>query len=142
VVAVGEACTGLPGEEVAGDLEAVEELTGAFGVEIVGGDAGEDLAEGELDGGAVFEDGDGEGFLGVVGIAWDAGVGRGAARGVVVVAEGLVAQAGAAAAAAVGVEVAADEAGGVEWGLRVGLGFVLHGGTSRVFRAKSVIQVG
>jgi hypothetical protein len=49
------------GEEAGGDLEAVEEVSGALGVEVVGGDALEDLGEGELDGGAVFELGEGEG---------------------------------------------------------------------------------
>jgi hypothetical protein len=39
----------------AGDLEAVEEQSGAFGVEVVGGEATEDFGDGELDGGAVFE---------------------------------------------------------------------------------------
>jgi len=38
----------------AGDLEAVEEEAGAAWVDIVGGDALQDLADGGLDGGAVF----------------------------------------------------------------------------------------
>jgi hypothetical protein len=42
-------------EEVeAGDLEAVEEQAGAAGVDVVGGDSLEDLADGGLDRGAVF----------------------------------------------------------------------------------------
>jgi hypothetical protein len=48
---------GGPGEVEAGDLEAVEEESGAARVDGVGGDAVEDLAEGVLDGGAVFERG-------------------------------------------------------------------------------------
>jgi hypothetical protein len=42
------------GEVEAGDLEAVEEEAGAAGVDVVGGDSLEDLADGVLDGGAVF----------------------------------------------------------------------------------------
>jgi hypothetical protein len=42
------------GEVEAGDLEAVEEETGAAWVDVVGGDALQDLADGGLDGGAVF----------------------------------------------------------------------------------------
>jgi hypothetical protein len=42
------------GEVEAGDLEAVEEEAGAAGVDVVGGDALEDLADGGLDGGPVF----------------------------------------------------------------------------------------
>ena len=38
------------GEVQAGDLEAVEEEAGAAGVDVVGGDTLEDLADGELDG--------------------------------------------------------------------------------------------
>ena len=49
------------GEVEAGDLEAVEEEAGAAGVDVVGGDALEDLADGVLDGGAVFREGDFEG---------------------------------------------------------------------------------
>ena len=44
-----------------GDLEAVEQEAGAAGVDLVGGDAAEDLADGELDGGAVFGEGEVEG---------------------------------------------------------------------------------
>jgi hypothetical protein len=40
-----------------GDLEAEEEEAAAFYVDVVGGDAGDDLRDGELDGGAVFKDG-------------------------------------------------------------------------------------
>jgi len=42
------------GEVEAGDLEAVEEEPRAAGIDLVGGDALEDLADGELDGGLVF----------------------------------------------------------------------------------------
>jgi hypothetical protein len=45
----------------AGDLEAVEEEAGAAGVDLVAHDAAEDLADGELDGGAVFGHGEVEG---------------------------------------------------------------------------------
>ncbi len=45
------------GEVEAGDLEAVEEEAGATGVDVVGGDALEDLADGVLDGGSVFGEG-------------------------------------------------------------------------------------
>jgi hypothetical protein len=42
------------GEVEAGDLEAVEEEAGAAGIDVVGGDALQDLADGGLDGGAIF----------------------------------------------------------------------------------------
>jgi hypothetical protein len=42
------------GEVEAGDLEAVEEETGAAGIDFIGGDALKDFADGGLDGGAVF----------------------------------------------------------------------------------------
>ena len=74
------------GEAGEGDLEAVEEEAGAPGVDVVGGDAGEDFAEGELDGGAVFEAGEGEGGL-VAAAFLQMAAGDGAAGGVVVVAE-------------------------------------------------------
>ena len=55
VIAVAVACGGLLfGEVEAGDLEAVEEETGAAGVDVVGGDALEDLADGVLNGRTVF----------------------------------------------------------------------------------------
>ena len=75
----------VAGQVGAGDLEAVEEEAGAAGVEGVGGDGEQDLADGLLDGGAVFGQGEVEGVVLV------AGVGDGAAGGVVVVAEGFVA---------------------------------------------------
>ncbi len=126
-------------EVEAGDLEAVEEQAGAARVEGVGGDALQDLADGVLDGAAVFGQGEEEGGVGRVGwagggvgrVGWVGwvrrggggfaqvgGAGGGAAGGVVVIAEiflgGGVAQAGGAAAAAVGEDVAALEAAG--WG--------------------------
>jgi hypothetical protein len=97
------------GEVEAGDLEAVEEEAGAAGVDVVGGDALEDLADGVLDGGLVFRKRDLEG-----GAAAPAGarVLCGFAGGVVVEAELFSAEAGAAAAVAVGEDVAALEAFG------------------------------
>lgn len=103
---------GVAGQVEAGDLEAVEEQAGAAGVEVVGGDAFEDLAEGELDAGAVGDLAGGEGVGAEAGLA-GGGVLDGATGGVVVVAEGFVAEAGRAATAAVGVDVAALVARGV-----------------------------
>jgi hypothetical protein len=101
----GVACgLGLAGEVGAGDLQAVEEEAGAARVDLVAGDAAEDLADGELDGGAVF--GHGEVEEDGAGLAL-AGVLHGSAGGVVVVAEVFSAQAWAAAAVAVGEDVAA-----------------------------------
>jgi hypothetical protein len=101
------------GEVEAGDLEAVEEQAGAAGVDLVGGDAAEDFADGLLDGRAVF--GVGEGEAGLAALARGR-VLDGAAGVVVVVAEGFgalgAADGGAAAAAAVGEEMAALVLGG------------------------------
>jgi hypothetical protein len=104
VVGGGVLAGGGFGQVEGGDLEAVEEESGAAGVEVVGGDAAEDFADGGLDGAAVLGDGEVEG-----GLAGAAGfqVGYGFAGGVVVVAEGLAAQAGAGAAVSVGEDVAA-----------------------------------
>ena len=101
----GIACRlgGLAGEVGAGYLEAVEEEAGSLGVDLVVGDAEEDLADGELDGGAVFGHGEVEGVAVLAG----ARILYGAAGGVVVVAEIFLAQAWAAAAVAVGEDVAA-----------------------------------
>jgi len=44
-----------------GDLECIEKQTGAFRVQIAAGDAEHDLADGDLDGGAVFGEGKLEG---------------------------------------------------------------------------------
>lgn len=68
----------------AGDLEAVEEQAGAARVEVVGGDALKDLADGGLDGGAVFGHGEMEGSATA---ALLLEMGDGLAGGVVVVAE-------------------------------------------------------
>jgi len=109
----------LAGEVGAGDLEAVEEEAGTAGVEVVGGDALEDEADGELDGGAVLGDGEVEG--GEAGLA-GGGVGDGMAGGVVVVAEVFEAEGGGAAAASVDEDVAAALAFGLFDG-----GLVWHG---------------
>jgi hypothetical protein len=80
----------LVGRKVgAGDLEAVEEETGAARVERVGGEAFDDEADGELNGGAVLEEREVEG--GEAGLA-GAGFGDGTTGGVVVVAEFLLAK--------------------------------------------------
>ncbi len=106
------------GEVERGDLQAVEEQAGAFGVEIAVGDALQDEADSGLDGGAVLGQGKVEGGEGVARFGWLGGAG-----GVVVEAEDLAAEGGAAAAAAVVVDVAA----------LIVLGFGLdgfgHGGT-------------
>ena len=92
------------GEVGAGDLKAVEEDAGALVVDVSGGDAAEDVVEGDLDGVAVvdglhFEDAEAAGEWGV-----------GQAGAVVVVAEVVAAEGGRAAAVAVGVDVAAEVA--------------------------------
>ncbi len=118
------------GEVEAGDLEAVEEQAGAAWVDLVRGDALEDVAEGELDGGAVFGVGEDEvGGLGLTALAGrKLGGRRGTAGGLVEVAEGLIAQARAAATAAVDVDVAALEAGFRVWpGAEIGLDGTCHG---------------
>ncbi len=113
------------GEVEAGDLEAVEEQTCSAGIDLVGGDALEDLADGELDGGLVL--GQWQVELGAAVLAV-ARFGDGAAGGVVVVAEVFSAEAWAAAAAAVGEDVAA----------LIALRLVLHGVAPWVrFGAKS-----
>ena len=97
------------GQVYAGDLEAVEEQAGAAGVELVGGDALQDAGDGELDGGAVFDEVEVEGFAAGEGGFAVAGVLDGDSGGVVEVAELLVAEAGGAATEAVGFDVAALE---------------------------------
>ncbi len=91
-----------------GDVEAVEEEAGAFGVEGVGGDAGEDVGDGVLDDVGVLEGREDED--GVEGVL--AEVLGGAAGGVVEVAEAFAAEGGGAAAAAGEVDVAAEVARG------------------------------
>jgi hypothetical protein len=98
---------GLAGEVEAGDLQAVEEETGAAGVDFVISDAADDLADGGLDGGAVLGDGQVEGGLAGAALFW---VGDGLSGRVVEVAELFFAEAWAGAAAAVGEDVAALEA--------------------------------
>ncbi|WP_148103871.1 hypothetical protein [Edaphobacter aggregans] len=95
---------GVAGQVGAGDLQAVEEEAGAAGVDFVAGDAAEDFADGELDGGAVFGHGEVEEGGAGGALAW---ILDRAAGGVVVVAEVFSAQAWAAAAVAVGEDVAA-----------------------------------
>ena len=100
-----------PGEVERGDLEAVEEEAGAAGVELIAGEAVEDLADGLLDGGAVFGDGEGEGCGVVLALGEvDGGEGLAGVEAAVVEAEVLVAEGGAAAAVAAGEDVAALEA--------------------------------
>ncbi len=107
------------GEVEAGDLEAVEEEAGAAGVDVVGGDAAENFADGKLNTGTIV----GIGQRKVEGGAAAAALlraGDGFSGGVVVVAEVFSAEAGAAAAVAVGEDVAALVLFG-------GFGCVLHG---------------
>ena len=92
------------GEVAGGDLEAVEEETGAAGIDLVSGDAAEDFADGELDAGAVFGEVEVEDGLGWV---FESRAGDRFAGGVMVVAEVLSAEGPGAAAAAVREEVAA-----------------------------------
>jgi hypothetical protein len=98
------------------DLEAVEEQAGAPGVERVGGEAGEDFGDGELDGGAVFEVSHEEGFLPGAAVAE---VFHRAAILVVKIAEIFFLECGRAAAAAGSEDVTALEAwigsGGHAW---------------------------
>ena len=122
VVVGGDVFDGLGGglmavaaEVGAGDLQAVEEDAGALVVDVAGGEAAEDVVEGDLDGGAVvdglhFEDAHAAGERGVL----EAGA-------VVVVAEVLGAECGRAAAVSVGVDVAAEVAAfRVEFGMHEG----------------------
>ena len=103
-VGFGVAVGGGFGEIKAGDLESVEEEAGAAGVDFIGGDTLKDLADGVLDGGAVFGEGEVEAGAAALTLL---GVGDGSSGGVVVVAEVFSAEAGAAAAVAVGEDVAA-----------------------------------
>jgi hypothetical protein len=110
------------GEGDGGDLESVEQESGAAGIDLVGGDAAEDLGDGELDGAAVLDEGELEGGAAVA--AFEAGFPFGVpnwdTRGVVEVTKFFVAEADAAAALSGGVDVAALELG---W-----LGFrIVHG---------------
>ncbi len=108
---------GFGGRQVAaGDLQAVEEQAGAARVERVGGEAGEDFGDGELDGGAVFQIAHEEGFL--PGAAF-AEVFHRPAILVVKIAKFFLFECGRAATAAGSEDVAALEAGfcgGHAWG--------------------------
>ena len=87
-----------------GDLETVEDQARASRVEGVVGDALQDFADGGLDGGAVFWNGQGEAGSPTASALW---VLDWFAGGVVVVAEFFLAECGALAAASVGEDVAA-----------------------------------
>jgi len=97
----------------AGDLKAIEEQAGAFGVDAAGGDALQDFGDGGLDGVTVLGQRDDEGGHAEVALHT---VFDGAAGGVVVIAELFATEAGAAAAAAVGKDVAALIAFGCRFG--------------------------
>ena len=92
------------GEVAGGDLEGVEDEAGAAGVDAVVGEAVEDLAKRGLDVGPAGGWGEQEDVAAGLALAW---IGDGFAGVVVVVAEVHFAQAGAAAAQAVGKDVAA-----------------------------------
>ena len=96
------------GQKRVEELEVVEEFAGAAEIEVVGGDAAEDLRGGGEGGGAVLDEGELEG-LGGVEVAEPAGF-FGVPGGVVEVAELLIAEGGRTALAAGGVDVAAFEA--------------------------------
>jgi hypothetical protein len=120
------------------DLEAVEEHSGALQVDVVVGDGVHDLGDGGA--GAVAVLGVGE-VEDIDAVAAFAGIVYGAAVGVVVVTEVRVAQAGTAATAAGGEDVAAAAAGGLVFFVFVGLWVELfvgrHVGTpSRTFSRK------
>src|ERR1017187_8438401 len=90
------------GQKRVEDLEVVEELAGAAEIEVVGGDAAEDLRGGGEGGGAVLDNGEFEG-LGGIEVAEPAGF-LGVPGGVVEVAELLLAEGGRTALAAGGVD--------------------------------------
>jgi hypothetical protein len=94
------------GEVEAGDLETVQEQAGSAGVDVVGGDALQDLAYGKLNAGAIVGIGERKVEGGTAASA-ALRVGDGSSGGVVVVAEVFSAQTGAAAAVAVGEDVSA-----------------------------------
>jgi hypothetical protein len=100
----------LFGHEGDKDLQVVEEPAGSGDVEVVGGDAGEDLRGYRESGDAVLDYGKLEGLVGVH-VAHFACGRLGAAGGVVEVAELLAAEGGRAALIAGGVDVAALGAG-------------------------------
>ena len=116
----------LEGEVGGGDLESVEEDSGAFVVQLAAGDAGEDVAQGDLDGGGVVDGRDGEdGELAAI-----VGGGAEAAGALVVIAEVLAAEGGRAASTALGEDMTAEIAA---FRVRRLSEFVLqHGDSSRV----------
>ena len=97
------------GQVEAGDLEAVEQETGSAGIEVIGGYALKDFADGALDGAAVFRDGQVK--LAATLLSADR-IGDGFAGLVVVVAEVFVAECWAGATVPVGEDVAALETDG------------------------------
>jgi hypothetical protein len=94
----------LEGEVGGGDLESVEEDSGAFVVQLAAGDAGEDVAQGDLDGGGVVDGRDGEDGE----LAATVGGGAKAAGALVVIAEVLAAESGRAASTALGEDMTAE----------------------------------
>ncbi len=88
------------GEGLAGELEAVEEDASTPGVDLVGGEAPDDLAEGELELAVVGGGGEGEAAGGAM-------ASDGVAGGVMVVAEALTTERGGATGVAVGEEACA-----------------------------------
>jgi hypothetical protein len=115
----------------AGDLKAVEEQAGAAWVDVIGGNTAEDLADGLLDGAAVFGMREVEVGAAAAALAW---VFDGATRGVVVITKFFVTETGAATAASVGEDVAALKA-------FFGLDFVVvHGGTPLPIKIAQSIQ--
>lgn len=119
----------LRGEIGGGDLEGVEHEAGAAGVDVVAGEAVEDLAEGGLNGGSA--EGSAEHEDVAAGVA-PTRVGDGLAGVVVVVAEVGAAHGGAAAAESVGKDVAALAA----------FGFLLHLGDSLRDAGDGVLHLG
>jgi hypothetical protein len=113
------------GHEGDEDLQVVEQAAGAREVEVVGGDAGEDLGGDGEGGGSVLDDGKFEWLVGVE-VAEFSGGRLGPAGGVVEVAELFAAQGGRTALIACSVDVAALGAGLSDGSL---VGWLLHGGT-------------
>jgi len=98
----------------AGDLKAVEQKSGAAGIDLVGGDAAQDFSERDLEFGAVC--GVSEGEL-IAFLFAQARVLYGRPVGCVVVAEVLAAQRAGAATPPVGMDMAAEIVGAIRrWG--------------------------